>query len=156
MCDVFQWFCFGANELVWLLVAACFLEHWKRRQMCLKHSWDLTSLEDEEVLTKLFKTRGAHVRVKQQISYFKIVTISYDKFLLNWSKIKQEQKEKCSACIHIKLNINGLHIQHTCFYCCNIQVNMTICVHVNIECILKAQVNHHSISLLSPASLTCM
>lgn len=31
------------------LLAACFLEHWKRRQMCLKHSWDLTSLEDEEV-----------------------------------------------------------------------------------------------------------
>ncbi|CAL8324806.1 unnamed protein product [Gadus morhua 'NCC'] len=30
------------------LWAACFLEHWKRRQMCLKHSWDLTSLEDEE------------------------------------------------------------------------------------------------------------
>ncbi|KAM3869676.1 anoctamin-1-like [Diretmus argenteus] len=32
------------------LWAACFLEHWKRRQMCLKHSWDLTSLEDQEVL----------------------------------------------------------------------------------------------------------
>ncbi|KAM7002986.1 anoctamin-2 [Tautogolabrus adspersus] len=31
------------------LWAACFLEHWKRRQMCLKHRWDLTSLEDEEV-----------------------------------------------------------------------------------------------------------
>uniref|UniRef100_A0A3Q3W8I0 Anoctamin n=1 Tax=Mola mola TaxID=94237 RepID=A0A3Q3W8I0_MOLML len=31
------------------LWAACFLEHWKRRQMCLKHTWDLTSLEDEEV-----------------------------------------------------------------------------------------------------------
>ncbi|KAM3609876.1 uncharacterized protein V6R79_021711 [Siganus canaliculatus] len=30
------------------LWAACFLEHWKRRQMCLKHSWDLTSLEDEQ------------------------------------------------------------------------------------------------------------
>uniref|UniRef100_A0A671VTR5 Anoctamin n=1 Tax=Sparus aurata TaxID=8175 RepID=A0A671VTR5_SPAAU len=30
------------------LWAACFLEHWKRRQMCLKHAWDLTSLEDEE------------------------------------------------------------------------------------------------------------
>uniref|UniRef100_A0A673AEM2 Anoctamin n=1 Tax=Sphaeramia orbicularis TaxID=375764 RepID=A0A673AEM2_9TELE len=32
------------------LWAACFLEHWKRRQMCLKHAWDLTSLEDEEVV----------------------------------------------------------------------------------------------------------
>uniref|UniRef100_A0A3Q0T5R2 Anoctamin n=1 Tax=Amphilophus citrinellus TaxID=61819 RepID=A0A3Q0T5R2_AMPCI len=31
------------------LWAAWFLEHWKRRQMYLKHSWDLTSLEDEEV-----------------------------------------------------------------------------------------------------------
>ncbi|XP_028440960.1 anoctamin-2 isoform X2 [Perca flavescens] len=30
------------------LWAACFHEHWKRRQMCLKHMWDLTSLEDEE------------------------------------------------------------------------------------------------------------
>ncbi|XP_042269003.1 anoctamin-1 [Thunnus maccoyii] len=30
------------------LWAAWFLEHWKRRQMCLKHTWDLTSLEDEE------------------------------------------------------------------------------------------------------------
>uniref|UniRef100_A0A3B3H5A9 Anoctamin n=1 Tax=Oryzias latipes TaxID=8090 RepID=A0A3B3H5A9_ORYLA len=26
------------------LWAACFLEHWKRRQMCLKHTWDLTNL----------------------------------------------------------------------------------------------------------------
>uniref|UniRef100_A0A3Q3ATY0 Anoctamin n=1 Tax=Kryptolebias marmoratus TaxID=37003 RepID=A0A3Q3ATY0_KRYMA len=30
------------------LWAAWFLEHWKRRQMCLRHTWDLTSLEDEE------------------------------------------------------------------------------------------------------------
>ncbi|XP_029910448.1 anoctamin-1 [Myripristis murdjan] len=30
------------------LWAACFLEHWKRRQMCLKHAWDLTSLDVEE------------------------------------------------------------------------------------------------------------
>uniref|UniRef100_A0A6Q2Y7R7 Anoctamin n=1 Tax=Esox lucius TaxID=8010 RepID=A0A6Q2Y7R7_ESOLU len=30
------------------LWAAFFLEHWKRRQMCLKHAWDLISLEDEE------------------------------------------------------------------------------------------------------------
>lgn len=47
------------------LVAACFLEHWKRRQMCLKHSWDLTSLEDEEVLKTLLGERGgggAHVK----------------------------------------------------------------------------------------------
>ncbi|XP_029378507.1 anoctamin-1 [Echeneis naucrates] len=34
------------------LWAACFLEHWKRRQMCLKHTWDLTSLEDEEERVK--------------------------------------------------------------------------------------------------------
>ena len=40
---------FNVKEYVYLLLAACFLEHWKRRQMCLKHSWDLTSLEDEEV-----------------------------------------------------------------------------------------------------------
>ncbi|KAJ0069439.1 hypothetical protein NL108_006059 [Boleophthalmus pectinirostris] len=30
------------------LWAACFLEHWKRRQMYLKHAWDLTSMQDEE------------------------------------------------------------------------------------------------------------
>ncbi|XP_037539424.1 anoctamin-1 [Nematolebias whitei] len=30
------------------LWAAWFLEQWKRRQMCLRHTWDLTSLEDEE------------------------------------------------------------------------------------------------------------
>uniref|UniRef100_A0A8C6SVW8 Anoctamin n=1 Tax=Neogobius melanostomus TaxID=47308 RepID=A0A8C6SVW8_9GOBI len=31
------------------LCSACFLEHWKRRQMYLKHAWDLTNLEDDEV-----------------------------------------------------------------------------------------------------------
>ncbi|XP_030646282.1 anoctamin-1 [Chanos chanos] len=30
------------------LWAAVFLEHWKRRQRCLQHSWDLTSMEDDE------------------------------------------------------------------------------------------------------------
>ncbi|XP_052007965.1 anoctamin-1-like [Xyrauchen texanus] len=30
------------------LWAAVFLEHWKRRQRCLQHSWDLTGMEDEE------------------------------------------------------------------------------------------------------------
>ncbi|CAL9695334.1 unnamed protein product [Knipowitschia caucasica] len=30
------------------LWAACFLEHWKRRQMYLKHAWDLTSMQDDE------------------------------------------------------------------------------------------------------------
>uniref|UniRef100_A0A8C6MDP8 Anoctamin n=1 Tax=Nothobranchius furzeri TaxID=105023 RepID=A0A8C6MDP8_NOTFU len=38
------------------LWAACFLEHWKRRQMCLKHTWDLTSLEDEEGFLCFFLT----------------------------------------------------------------------------------------------------
>uniref|UniRef100_A0A8C5DTG9 Anoctamin n=1 Tax=Gouania willdenowi TaxID=441366 RepID=A0A8C5DTG9_GOUWI len=38
------------------LWAALFLEHWKRRQMYLKHSWDLTSMEDEEVfMIKVYK-----------------------------------------------------------------------------------------------------
>uniref|UniRef100_A0A8C0YTT4 Anoctamin n=1 Tax=Cyprinus carpio carpio TaxID=630221 RepID=A0A8C0YTT4_CYPCA len=31
------------------LWAAVFLEHWKRRQRCLQHSWDLTGMEDDEV-----------------------------------------------------------------------------------------------------------
>ncbi|XP_051952739.1 anoctamin-1-like [Xyrauchen texanus] len=30
------------------LWAAVFLEHWKRKQRCLQHSWDLTGMEDEE------------------------------------------------------------------------------------------------------------
>ncbi|KAK2894489.1 hypothetical protein Q8A67_011718 [Cirrhinus molitorella] len=30
------------------LWAAVFLEHWKRRQQCLQHSWDLTGMEDDE------------------------------------------------------------------------------------------------------------
>ncbi|XP_046720822.1 anoctamin-1 isoform X2 [Silurus meridionalis] len=30
------------------LWGAVFLEHWKRRQRCLQHSWDLTGVEDEE------------------------------------------------------------------------------------------------------------
>ncbi|XP_067276141.1 anoctamin-1 isoform X2 [Pseudorasbora parva] len=30
------------------LWAAVFLEHWKRRQRCLQHSWDLTGMEDDE------------------------------------------------------------------------------------------------------------
>ncbi|KAI7802171.1 putative anoctamin-1-like [Triplophysa rosa] len=30
------------------LWAAVFLEHWKRRQRCLQHSWNLTGMEDEE------------------------------------------------------------------------------------------------------------
>lgn len=36
--------------VVLTLAAAWFLEQWKRRQMCLRHTWDLTSLEDEEVI----------------------------------------------------------------------------------------------------------
>uniref|UniRef100_A0A8C1XDY5 Anoctamin n=1 Tax=Cyprinus carpio TaxID=7962 RepID=A0A8C1XDY5_CYPCA len=31
------------------LWAAVFLEHWKRRQRCLQHSWDLKGMEDDEV-----------------------------------------------------------------------------------------------------------
>ncbi|XP_056621760.1 anoctamin-1 isoform X3 [Triplophysa dalaica] len=30
------------------LWAAVFLEHWKRKQRCLQHSWNLTGMEDEE------------------------------------------------------------------------------------------------------------
>uniref|UniRef100_A0AAR2LQH1 Anoctamin n=1 Tax=Pygocentrus nattereri TaxID=42514 RepID=A0AAR2LQH1_PYGNA len=37
------------------LWAAVFLEHWKRRQRCLQHRWDLTDMEEEEVGT-LFTT----------------------------------------------------------------------------------------------------
>lgn len=34
---------------VFMFLGAVFLEHWKRRQRCLQHSWDLTDVEDEEV-----------------------------------------------------------------------------------------------------------
>ncbi|KAK1784998.1 hypothetical protein P4O66_018436, partial [Electrophorus voltai] len=39
------------------LWAAVFLEHWKRRQRCLQHSWDLTGLEEEEVSVLLDTTQ---------------------------------------------------------------------------------------------------
>lgn len=32
-----------------LSLAAMFLEHWKRRQISLNYSWDLTGMEEEEV-----------------------------------------------------------------------------------------------------------
>lgn len=32
-----------------ILIAAMFMEHWKRRQMRLNYEWDLTGFEDEEV-----------------------------------------------------------------------------------------------------------
>uniref|UniRef100_A0A672N9E7 Anoctamin n=1 Tax=Sinocyclocheilus grahami TaxID=75366 RepID=A0A672N9E7_SINGR len=34
------------------LWAAVFLEHWKRRQRCLQHSWDLTGMEDDELASE--------------------------------------------------------------------------------------------------------
>uniref|UniRef100_A0AAY5KNV0 Anoctamin n=1 Tax=Esox lucius TaxID=8010 RepID=A0AAY5KNV0_ESOLU len=43
------------------LWAAFFLEHWKRRQMCLKHAWDLISLEDEEVRTHKHTHTNSHM-----------------------------------------------------------------------------------------------
>ncbi|KAA0715187.1 Anoctamin-1 Discovered on gastrointestinal stromal tumors protein 1 [Triplophysa tibetana] len=33
---------------VCMYLAAVFLEHWKRKQRCLQHSWNLTGMEDEE------------------------------------------------------------------------------------------------------------
>uniref|UniRef100_A0A8C7N9M1 Anoctamin n=1 Tax=Oncorhynchus kisutch TaxID=8019 RepID=A0A8C7N9M1_ONCKI len=33
---------------IWTYPVATFLEHWKRRQISLNHSWDLTGLEEEE------------------------------------------------------------------------------------------------------------
>uniref|UniRef100_A0A8K9XUB8 Anoctamin n=1 Tax=Oncorhynchus mykiss TaxID=8022 RepID=A0A8K9XUB8_ONCMY len=38
------------------LWVATFLEHWKRRQISLNHSWDLTGLEEEEVNTITYHT----------------------------------------------------------------------------------------------------
>lgn len=35
--------------LISLSLAAMFLEHWKRRQISLNYSWDLTGMEEEEV-----------------------------------------------------------------------------------------------------------
>uniref|UniRef100_A0A8K9V268 Anoctamin n=1 Tax=Oncorhynchus mykiss TaxID=8022 RepID=A0A8K9V268_ONCMY len=42
------------------LWVATFLEHWKRRQISLNHSWDLTGLEEEEVNTITYHTPQPH------------------------------------------------------------------------------------------------
>uniref|UniRef100_A0AAZ3S8B1 Anoctamin n=1 Tax=Oncorhynchus tshawytscha TaxID=74940 RepID=A0AAZ3S8B1_ONCTS len=42
------------------LWVATFLEHWKRRQISLNHSWDLTGLEEEEVHTITYHTPQPH------------------------------------------------------------------------------------------------
>uniref|UniRef100_A0A8L0DQS2 Anoctamin n=1 Tax=Oncorhynchus mykiss TaxID=8022 RepID=A0A8L0DQS2_ONCMY len=42
------------------LWVATFLEHWKRRQISLNHSWDLTGLEEEEVHTITYQTPQPH------------------------------------------------------------------------------------------------
>uniref|UniRef100_A0A8D2ZKB9 Anoctamin n=1 Tax=Scophthalmus maximus TaxID=52904 RepID=A0A8D2ZKB9_SCOMX len=41
------------------LWAACFLEHWKRRQMCLKHTWDLTIVQMCLLCVQIFVTFSA-------------------------------------------------------------------------------------------------
>uniref|UniRef100_A0A8C6SWA2 Anoctamin n=1 Tax=Neogobius melanostomus TaxID=47308 RepID=A0A8C6SWA2_9GOBI len=46
------------------LCSACFLEHWKRRQMYLKHAWDLTNLEDDE---KVFHCRAILRQIIQSV-----------------------------------------------------------------------------------------
>uniref|UniRef100_A0A3P9K2S8 Anoctamin n=1 Tax=Oryzias latipes TaxID=8090 RepID=A0A3P9K2S8_ORYLA len=58
------------------LWAACFLEHWKRRQMCLKHTWDLTSLEDEEdelrpEYEEALQEKKAKIKAKSKKQVFK-------------------------------------------------------------------------------------
>lgn len=47
--------------LTWLCVCAAvlFLEHWKRRQISLSFSWDLTGIEEDEVNTSSAQ-RAAH------------------------------------------------------------------------------------------------
>uniref|UniRef100_A0A665VU79 Anoctamin n=1 Tax=Echeneis naucrates TaxID=173247 RepID=A0A665VU79_ECHNA len=58
------------------LWAACFLEHWKRRQMCLKHTWDLTSLEDEEVIKKKQKNKNCIKTIFIGLSFFFIKVVA--------------------------------------------------------------------------------
>uniref|UniRef100_A0A3Q2YKH7 Anoctamin n=1 Tax=Hippocampus comes TaxID=109280 RepID=A0A3Q2YKH7_HIPCM len=66
------------------LWAACFLEHWKRRQMCLKHTWDLTSLEDEEVpylrpeYEEALQEKKAKMKAKwkKKVLYLIVMTLS--------------------------------------------------------------------------------
>ncbi|CAJ1056811.1 anoctamin-1 [Xyrichtys novacula] len=61
------------------LWAACFLEHWKRRQMCLRHTWDLMSLEDEEEEVRpeyedALKEKKAKMRAKSKKKSTKAVS----------------------------------------------------------------------------------
>uniref|UniRef100_A0A8C2FJ14 Anoctamin n=1 Tax=Cyprinus carpio TaxID=7962 RepID=A0A8C2FJ14_CYPCA len=70
------------------LWAAVFLEHWKRRQRCLQHSWDLTGMEDFEV--RKSKLRPA-----------------YEDFLLKKQekKAKNKKKEEVNCTIMYKTKV---------------------------------------------------
>ncbi|KAM9376072.1 anoctamin-1 [Pholidichthys leucotaenia] len=57
------------------LWAAWFLEHWKRRQMYLKHAWDLTSLDDEEdELTPEYEEALQEKKAKMKAQFAKKMT----------------------------------------------------------------------------------
>uniref|UniRef100_A0A3P8U536 Anoctamin n=1 Tax=Amphiprion percula TaxID=161767 RepID=A0A3P8U536_AMPPE len=46
------------------LWAVLFLEHWKRRQISLSFSWDLTGIEEDEVNPELSKHSGTHTNMQ--------------------------------------------------------------------------------------------
>uniref|UniRef100_A0A672N382 Anoctamin n=1 Tax=Sinocyclocheilus grahami TaxID=75366 RepID=A0A672N382_SINGR len=56
------------------LWAAVFLEHWKRRQRCLQHSWDLTGMEDDEVRKSTFP----HNVILYRIIVFAVMSMNPD------------------------------------------------------------------------------
>uniref|UniRef100_A0A8C2FI04 Anoctamin n=1 Tax=Cyprinus carpio TaxID=7962 RepID=A0A8C2FI04_CYPCA len=88
------------------LWAAVFLEHWKRRQRCLQHSWDLTGMEDFEV--RKSKLRPA-----------------YEDFLLKKQekKAKNKKKEEVNCTIMYKTKLASESLSWTDRlpgYCINI------------------------------------
>lgn len=48
--------------------AVMFLEHWKRRQISLSFSWDLTGIEEDEVYTVYMYTQ-THTQTNEYFMY---------------------------------------------------------------------------------------
>lgn len=65
-------FVFMMTVLIWgcVCVAVLFLEHWKRRQISLSFSWDLTGIEEDEVNTSSAQRARSWVMCRQTLMLF--------------------------------------------------------------------------------------
>lgn len=67
-------------------VAVLFLEHWKRRQISLSFSWDLTGIEEDEVATVCTHTHSyVHTRKPTHVD------------TCEWINIKTQLQHQCLA-----------------------------------------------------------